>query len=309
MRLYGMYYICKKYYAFVSEMKVEIRQMTNASVRFIDEWHKKSIVLNELSKLEPLRAPAQKAYDAIPTVYQDQNKFDLDNTNCNLFTEAKKELVASMQAIITLYESMNIKEIDEECAGFDVKLPKFENVKEFSDCLNDLDFIINQCPYLRDDHEQIKYGTVDVGSIWVTFLIVGGVGGILLSNLSKIVERAIKIKSHIATVKAQEEALHTLEMKNEVAEKVFDAFNQANKLIVNQCVDDLQSELGTLKDGEEQDKVVRSLEKLAHWMDKGMQIYSSIDSPAEIKDLFPAQDKITFLTDNIQKLIELKENQ
>ena len=71
-------------------------------------------------------------------------------------------------------------------------------------------------------------------------------------------------------------------------------------------MDELQNELGKLNDGEEKDKVGKSLEKLAYWMDKGMQIYSTIEAPPEIKDLFPEQEELSFLTDDIQKLIEMK---
>lgn len=43
------------------------------------------------------------------------------------------------------------------------------------------------------------------------------------------------------------------------------------------------------------------------WMDKGMQIYSSIDAPVEIKDVFPLQQETNFLSDDLIKLLENKE--
>ena len=42
-------------------------------------------------------------------------------------------------------------------------------------------------------------------------------------------------------------------------------------------------------------------------MDKGMQIYSSIDAPVEIKDVFPLQQETNFLSDDLIKLLENKE--
>ena len=51
----------------------------------------------------------------------------------------------------------------------------------------------------------------------------------------------------------------------------------------------------------------RCLEKLSIWMNKGLQIYSSIEAPKEVKDVFPEQQDLSFLTDDIQKLIEEKE--
>ena len=49
------------------------------------------------------------------------------------------------------------------------------------------------------------------------------------------------------------------------------------------------------------------MEKLAFWMDKGMQIYSAIDAPTEIKDVFPKQQEVSFLSDDLIKLLENKE--
>ena len=62
-----------------------------------------------------------------------------------------------------------------------------------------------------------------------------------------------------------------------------------------------------LMDGEEKDKAGKALEKLGYWMDKGMQIYSAIDAPAEIKDVFPTQQETNFLSDDLIKLLENKE--
>ena len=58
---------------------------------------------------------------------------------------------------------------------------------------------------------------------------------------------------------------------------------------------------------EEKDKAGKTLEKLGYWMDKGMQIYSSIDAPVEIKDVFPLQQETNFLSDDLIKLLENKE--
>ena len=45
---------------------------------------------------------------------------------------------------------------------------------------------------------------------------------------------------------------------------------------------------------------------LLYTSDKGLQIYSAIDADNEIKDLFPVQEDLSFLSDDIQKLIEMK---
>ena len=303
-----MYYLCIKYVKLIEEMKIDSKREGANHIKFISEWMEKSRILNEVAKIPPLRQPARKMYEAIPVVLRDFDRFDISDAVANNFIVARKEIVVAANTIIEMYKSINDKREEGDNEGIDIKLPEFQNIGEFSKCLGDLDFIINQCPYLRNNDCTIKYGSMDVGSTWITFLLLGSAATVVLTNLSKLIDAAIKIKSHVVTVKMQEEALRSIEIKNEVATEVMNAFKKANDSITDRCMAELQQELGELKDGEEADKTRRSLEKLAIWMDKGMQIYSAIDAPSEIKDLFPNQPEIAYLTDDLQKLIEMKEN-
>lgn len=314
MRLFGMYYVCKNYLPVVENMKLESRQVntaagSNTTIQFLSGWQEKSKILNELAKIEPLRGRAEAMYSSIPVVFLDRDKFDLSAGDCDKFKKARQDLTVAMQTVIQLYESTNMQKSSDLSLGFDVKLPMFEDIGEFSECLKDLDFVMKQCPYLNLKDSQIKYGSVDVGSTWLTFLIAGTAGSSVLNNLSKIVDRAIKMKSHAATVKMQKEILHSMEMKNEILRGVIDTYEKANDVIVNRYVEELETEISPLSDGEERGKVGKSLEKLSAWMDRGLQIYSAIDSPTEIKDLFPEQEDLSFLTDDLQKLLEMKANQ
>lgn len=302
MRLYSMYFMCEKYFDSLESVKVLNRPAGGNNYSYLDNWQNTVMLLDTLSKIPSLKESAKKMYESIPVLLRDRNKFDIDGTTAEKFKEAKNELIAKMSAIIDLYKALN--KIDGNFKnGFDIKLPDFTDIKELSNCIKDLEFIINQCPYLKDDNEEIKYGAFDVGSTWLTFFVIGTTATILLTNLSKLVDQAIKLKSHVATVKQQEEVLRAMQVKNETSSEVLDAFKKANKVIVDSCVNDLQNELGELKDGEEVDKVGRSIEKLGHWMNKGLQIYSTIDAAKEVKDLFPKQDDPISLNDNIIKLL------
>ncbi len=306
MRLYGMYYACKKYLEVVNDMKVESKTINGITTKFISGWKNKSIVLNEIAKIEPLREKVRKFYETVPIVYRDQDRFEIASSNVNDYIKARSELVISMEMVINLYESINTSKINDDAMGIDMKMPQFSDIGEFSKCLQDLDFVITQCPYLCNKDADIKYGSVDVGSTWLTFFVVGTAGVTLIKNLSAIVDYAIKIKSHITTVKMQEEALRSLNLKNEAVSQMLDTFGQVNDVLTNDYVNKLENELGALADGEERGKLDKSLKKLGFWMDKGLQIYSAIDSPSEIQDLFPEQKESCFLSDDLQKLIEMK---
>lgn len=307
MRLYGMYYTCKKYIEYVKDMKVYAKNTGGNTSWSINSWKENSIVLNELGKMNPLRTYARKLYETVPIVYRDRDEFDITDTVKDNFVTAREILVIAMETIIDMYESINPNKMINEEYGFDIKMPEFYDLGEFAKCIEDLNFIIKQCPYLNDKDGQIKYGTIDVGSTWLTFAIGGAAATTIISNLAKIVDNAIKMKSHITTVKMQEEALRTLEVKDEIAAEVLEAYKKANRVLTQNAVTELERELGELNDGEERDKVGKTLEKLAFWMDKGMQIYSAIDAPTEIKDVFPKQQEVSFLSDDLIKLLENKE--
>ena len=307
MRLYGMYYTCKKYIEYVKDMKVYAKNTGGNTSWSINSWKEKSIVLNELGKMNPLRTYARKLYETVPIVYRDRDEFDITDTVKDNFVTAREILVIAMETIIDMYESINPNKMINEEYGFDIKMPEFYDLGEFAKCIEDLNFIIKQCPYLNDKDGQIKYGTIDVGSTWLTFAIGGAAATTIISNLAKIVDNAIKMKSHITTVKMQEEALRTLEVKDEIAAEVLEAYKKANRVLTQNAVTELERELGELNDGEERDKVGKTLEKLAFWMDKGMQIYSAIDAPTEIKDVFPKQQEVSFLSDDLIKMLENKE--
>ena len=307
MRLYGMYYTCKKYIEYVKDMKVYAKNTGGNTSWSINSWKEKSIVLNELGKMNPLRTYARKLYETVPIVYRDRDEFDITDTVKDNFVTAREILVIAMETIIDMYESINPNKMINEEYGFDIKMPEFYDLGEFAKCIEVLNFIIKQCPYLNDKDGQIKYGTIDVGSTWLTFAIGGAAATTIISNLAKIVDNAIKMKSHITTVKMQEEALRTLEVKDEIAAEVLEAYKKANRVLTQNAVTELERELGELNDGEERDKVGKTLEKLAFWMDKGMQIYSAIDAPTEIKDVFPKQQEVSFLSDDLIKLLENKE--
>lgn len=307
MRLYGMYYTCKKHIEYVKNMKVTNKTTARDATWSIKSWAERSKVLNELAKMKPLRTPAREVYEAIPVVYRDQDEFDISGTVKDRFVAARGKLIVAMETVIDMYETINPKKVIDEDYGFDIKMPEFDDLGEFSKCMEDLDFVMKQCPYLNDKDGQIKYGSIDVGSTWLTFIIVGVGATTVMTNLAKIVDIAIKIKSHITTVKMQEEALRSVEIRDEIAAEVLDAYKKANRILTQNSVAELERELGELKDGEEKDKAGKTLEKLGYWMDKGMQIYSSIDAPIEIKDVFPLQQETNFLSDDLIKLLENKE--
>lgn len=305
MRLYSMYFICKSNYEIVDSIIISDRIDSGNKIYYYNGWFSIVKILNKLVNIPAIKEAAVELYESVPVFLRDRNQFDFDSRSLSDFLTAKKNLLSRMKAIIDLYENAD-KDSKEYTTGFDILLPQFNSIKDLSDCMKDLEFIVNQCPYLRLKDAEIKYRSVDVGSFWITFFIAGSAAATILLNLSKLVDSAVKIKSHIITVKMQEEVLRSMELKNSVGAETLDAFRKVNKALVDKTVNELEAELEPLNDGEERDKVGKSLERLAEWMSKGMQIYSAIDAPEDVKDLFPQQEERALLNDDVIKLLEMK---
>lgn len=71
----------------------------------------------------------------------------------------------------------------------------------------------------------------------------------------------------------------------------------------------LEKDLGDLKDPEERDKAERALEKLTNLLDKGCEIYATLDAPDDVQALFPEIQSNLELPDNIMKYLEEKDQQ
>ena len=301
MRLYNMYYICKKCLPEVEN--ISITELSKGGNR-INDWGKCRNVLLELKKLKCMEGYVDNLCDTLSPLVIDKDTPDVTDAVVNDFINALEDLKVAMNIIILLYQSL---ELGESSSGIDVKIPKCESLKEYMDYLREIDFIFTQCPFLVSDEEEIKFRNVDVGSQWLTFALVTAGTFVILNNLAKIVEKAIAIKSHLQLLKQQEEMLETMKLKNEATQETLDVFKKMKRIAMEEAVNGLESELGELKDGEERGKVEKTLEKLCLLMDKGVEIYSSIETPNEVKALFPMSDNNPILPDNIVKLLEKKD--
>ena len=99
-----------------------------------------------------------------------------------------------------------------------------------------------------------------------------------------------------------------MQMENDEKQKIYDGLNKVYQAYVDNIVTEMEKETGIeLKNGEERGVVTQSFEKANMLFDKGMQIYSTIDSPREVKLLFePLEMKYLSISDEL-KLLENKD--
>ena len=209
-----------------------------------------------------------------------------------------------VNTVISFFDSVGFSETE---YGFDVKMPATDDFDEFSKNVDLFNKALNQCPFLCAENEKIKLKKTDIGSIWFEFFIIATSGSIILVNLAKIIDKCIKIMSHYKTFKQQEELYHQAKIGTEQLKTIVDCNTEVIKALTDKCIQELKEEIPTIEIKDDGNERVRyTLDTLVKLMDKGMEIYASVDASQEVKDLFPTSDELIFLP-KPRKLLEDKE--
>lgn len=194
--------------------------------------------------------------------------------------------------------------IEEDSVGFEVKLPPNITLAELSECTKDLNHIFTQCPLLHSNDEEIRLNGVDIGSMWLTFTIigVGAASFYVLNNLAAMVDKVIAIREHAQVLKQQEELAQRAGIKNDMLRTIIDT----NKTVIKALTNDAVMKLAAEKDISSQEDIERirvPLVLLKEWMDKGMEVYSAIEAPDEVRAAFPPVE-MQRLPDFTAKILE-----
>lgn len=306
MRLYNVYYLCKQCEAGIDGLNIQEKR---SGIYKIDQWNAYKEVLFTIRNIPFLRENVNDFYKTIPVFVREEVTPEIDSSTRNSLFSKKNAILSKMRTVIELYESMNLNEKDN---GIDVKIPPCNSLQEYISYLKEIDFVFSQCPFLQHKDGEIKFNTVDVGSQWITFLIAGAVGTTavtyILNNVAMLVSKAINLKSRLNNLEEQKEIIRTKKLQNDTIESSIEMLDTLKRHYISGTVEEMQNEDPEckLKDGEEIGKAEKSLEKLCALLDKGVEIYASIDTEKEIQVLFPEMEDTVELPDGIIKYIESK---
>lgn len=208
----------------------------------------------------------------------------IEQRNKSGLEAAYYQLQNKVITITELFDSLNYKQ---NVSGFDIKLPPDMTLTDLSKCTKDLSTIFSTCPLFANAEGTINFSSVDVGSVWLSFVVGGAAAMGILSMLAALVDKALIIRSHHLTCKEQSEKIRTLQLGNDILESA----NEVNKTITKKLLDSVCADLAKEHDISEPEDVGRlknSIQLLADWMNKGMEIYAAVEAPSETKAVFPA---------------------
>lgn len=239
-----------------------------------------------------------------------ENIDDADSSNANVLWNSINEVCRRIRCIISMYDTSH--NLNEKYIGLDIKIPKIDNITELKRFIDDLEFVFTKCPFLQDDEESLKLQSVDNGSIWLIFVVVGAsvaVGSVLLNNFAAFVDKCFVIKSHKNTCDMQKLQIKNEEMEQKEKEVLLESINKVYKISVNKAIKELQVSTGhQIQDGDEMGRAEQSFDKMIKMLDQGLQIYSAINSPEEVKALFKPLEMHYLSIEKGLERIEDKEN-
>lgn len=116
-----------------------------------------------------------------------------------------------------------------------------------------------------------------------------------------MIDKVIQIRSHIITCKQQEEQYRSMQLKNEQIADLLKIHKAVRDKLLEKSLAQLAEEISPL-DNEGVERTKLCLNRLAEWMSKGMEIYSSIDTPSEVKALFPTETQQKLSVEDLKLL-------
>ena len=298
MRLYTIYKICKQNIDALEQCERNSIYKNGEFVLNIKGWNNVRRSITNLYSIEAFKEVIERIYNDVPIMYRDIDSWEL-SAKGSMFNRDIDILIHEISGLIRIYESFGYQEKE---LGIDIKMPPGD-FSDFVSSIRTLEYIFTQCPLFKNNDGEIQFSNVDVGSTWLTFFIVGSGAVVLAKNVAEFFSKAITLKSRLNNIEQQEELLRSAQIKNDVLESSVKTFDLLRETTINHILDDLVGTEVENNDHEGRDKTKLALEKMTELIDKGMEIYASIDTPEEIQVLFPEPETGGLLTDNITKLL------
>lgn len=308
MRLYNIVFVCK---AYRDGLNAIVKDGANG-IFTIENWKDVRRSLMGLRQIKCLETYTNNVYNSLPQVEREKasNTIGASSQFKSAFAGNLEKLRIAVDAIVKLYDSL---EMGEASSGLDIKIPSCNSLSEHILLLKDIDFITTQCPYVTKSNERIIFRSVDVGSQWLTFIVQGtvavGAGWSLLNIIASLVNEAFELRSRLTLCKMQELFFTEEKLKYQIAEDTIKDIEKYRRAILRKAREEMENDYGELADGEERDKMEMCLERMAGLIDKGVEVYASIDTPKDMRALFPMTEDNAILPESVIKQIEQKKEE
>lgn len=302
MRLQEVYFICKREYSSWPELKIENRKATGGGTYYsLTNIEEIKELLSNLDVIDVLSENIMQIRKTCTGFEQATGGSYLDVNSRNDLLKYYNLLNDRVGTIVGLFMSMGYMQAAD---GFDVKLPPNLSLSDLSKCAKDLDSIFSGCPLLTKLDGTITLAAVDVGSIWLSFL-VGGVATVgILTMIAALVDKAIIIRSHYLSTEEQAEKIRSLKLGNDALETAEKLNRDVSKALLDRVASELADE-HDIKEPEDVERLKHNIQVFADWMGKGLEVYAAVKAAPETKAVF-SPIEVQSLPETALKLLEEK---
>ena len=305
MRLQEVYAICQDVQSSWCDLAFEEKKGPgNITYYKLSNADRVRRLLHDLEQITSLSANIEEVRKTSVGFTQPTIEINVDLRAKNNLTAEYHQLLNKVITITQLFESLNYSQ---NVNGIDIKMPPQLSLSDFSKCTKDLNTIFSNCPLFSQTDNTITLSAVDVGSIWLSFVIGGAAIATVLNMVAALVDKAVSIRSHYLTTKEQVEKVRSLKLGNDMIERMEKDFETVGKKLIEAHSEELCKQ-SDIQNPEDFERMKNSLNLLTDWMSKGMEVYASIKSPDEIKSVFPPIETQLLSIDKIALLGEHNSN-
>lgn len=299
MRLQEVYSICRNVQESWCDLAFEEKKAAGGVTYY------RLTNLNEIKALLSDLDAVSSFSDSIASIRKTSIAFEQTSGAANFEASTRNSLVAEYKqlenkvvTIVELFESMDYMQPSD---GFDIKLPPEISLPDLSKCTRDLNTIFSTCPLLSSMDGTITFSAVDVGSVWLTFMVAGAAAAGMIGMVALLVNKALIIRSHYLTAKEQTEKIRSLQLGNDLLENSIKINEEIGKgLLTNICSE--LAEGHNISEPEDMERLKNSVQLLADWMSKGMEIYASVQAAPETKAVF-APVEMQSLSESVRSML------
>lgn len=303
MRLKNIYRTLKEVESVIIELEPEsISQSNDFNIK---NWDKMLEAIEKIKNIEVFKSVGQDIFKISPIFGEKNQTLRITNKLVQAFINWLEEIKTKVVVTIELCESLGY---GENQGSFEVKLPETKDLEEFASNINNLNKSIQLCPFIKVDDNDIRLTKTDIGSTWLEFAFTGAKVITALTALGYFAQSALKIKSMYLTCEQQKEAVRGAQTKNDLAEEITNVYKNMIKATSANEVKDLEEKTGMPLEPEERNSAEKSLEMLGKLMSKGLEIYATLDSPEEAKDVFPNMQEQNLISGILKTLPEKKQD-
>lgn len=251
---------------------------------------------------------------------------DIFNMGANFMasTETTAILIGEYQKFINLFDivkakceaiiSMDNNKIDNDDINYlYVKLPnELKGLDELNAITKGLDTTFNQCPILRDTYKEVNFVGVDVGSSWFVLSFVVPAAAKTLNWIADFIKKCNDIRIQNRTIKKMdlEYLISKMEFEKEKKEELLQKVEKGiesdfKEQYLKEFIDIKIPIKGEISE-EDKGKIVHCMSTMIQLLEKGVELYPSINASNELKAAFPKQEEWEKISGDIKLLNDSK---